>query len=101
MADPLLRDGLHPRELGFAYQLGHLEGRMMALEAKLGGFEQRTENKLNTIESRLEMLIANLNFGRGSWKTLMVTGSILMAVFTVLGQFLHKLARLLLDGGAT
>jgi hypothetical protein len=68
----------------FAHQLGHLEGRLAALERKVDGFEQRVETRLASIETKLDQLGAALNFGRGGWKALAVIAAALAALLSLL-----------------
>lgn len=66
----------------FAHELGHLEGRLAALERKVDGFEQRVESRLCSIEGKLDQLGAALNFGRGGWKVLAVMAALVGALLT-------------------
>ncbi len=66
----------------FAHELGHVEGRLAALERKVDGFEQRVESRLCSIEGKLDQLGAALNFGRGGWKVLAVVSAMIGAVLT-------------------
>ncbi len=74
-------------QIGFAHQLGHVEGRMNALERKLDSFEVRVEGRLASIESKLDQLTTTLHLGRGGWKALVIVASVLMAVFTLLQKW--------------
>ena len=63
--------------LNFVHTLGHVEGRLAALEHKVEHFERRTEDSLHAIDTKLDDLRAALHFSRGGWKTLVVIAAIL------------------------
>lgn len=73
----------------FAHHLGHLEGRLAALEQKVDGFEHRFETRLLSIETKLDQLGAALNFGRGGWKALAVIAALVGASFTLFKEMVR------------
>ena len=84
--------------ISFARQLGHMEGRINALERKVDVFEQRIESKLGAIEGKIDQLTTILNLGRGGWKALVMLGTFIGALMAVL-KWLIDHAVLRLSGG--
>ncbi len=74
--------------ISFAHQLGHLEGRFNALERKVEAFEQRIEGKLGSIEGKLDQLSAALNFGKGSWRAVLLITTLITGLASLAGRLL-------------
>lgn len=61
-----------------ARDLGRLEGRLQALEEKIGGIERGIDERLTAIERKLDRLTEAFNMGRGVAITIAKVGALLL-----------------------
>jgi hypothetical protein len=64
-----------------ARDLGRLEGRLQALEEKVGGVEHALDERLTAIERKLDRLTEAFNMGRGAAMTVAKLGGLLLLAF--------------------
>lgn len=72
------------------FKLGELSGRMTSTENKVTSLE----TTINNIDTKLDDIRDNMNKGRGAWKTIVIIGSILVAVGSVMSDLIAKLLHL-------
>lgn len=64
-----------------ARDMGRLEGRLQALEEKVGVVERSIDDRLTAIERKLDRLTEAFNMGRGVAMTVAKLGGLLLLAF--------------------
>lgn len=79
-----------PQDDDIKFKLGELSGRMTSTENKVNSLE----NTINGIDVKLDNIQADLNKGKGSWKTITVVGAIIVAILSTGSDLIAKIFHL-------
>ncbi len=74
-----------------ARDLGRLEGRLQALEEKVGGVEHALDERLTAIERKLDRLTEAFNMGRGAAITIAKVGALLLLLCSAAAWFIDNM----------
>lgn len=76
---------------GMARDVGRLEGRLQALEDKVGVVERSIDERLTAIEQKLDRLTEAFNMGRGAAITVAKLGGLLLLASGAVAWFLDHM----------